>query len=341
MQTRAYLRRLTSRAGHRALLQSIFDTSDAIEIQRSVDVAIEDVTGVRVRRWIDAQASNGLALVIELADGERCFVKFHLPSVTASHLRRLRALQASAHEAGFACAETLKGPVRFRQTHFVVDGYLSPRTTQLVRNSRTRTALASGFHQLNQLLTEWAPATWSPSTSSRPRRRDGVWPKTGNPRFSAVLQVEHPWLDAIGGEARAIIDTVDSQLMIGHGDWRMENVRVWGDDVVAIYDWDSLTQASEIGLVGTTAILHPINWAFGHPAPASPRAVVEFVNAYERVRGRKFRRDERAAILASALYSIAFVAKCNYASDPDEKHWKGSAREYVHAHAHSFLGQRF
>ena len=51
--------------------------------------------------------------------------------------------------------------------------------------------------------------------------------------------------------------------LIVHADWRPDNIRVndIGDELVAIYDWDSLRVEPEASALGQVAAMYSIDWS--------------------------------------------------------------------------------
>ena len=77
--------------------------------------------------------------------------------------------------------------------------------------------------------------------------------------------------------------------VVGHLDWRVQNLGFNRGRVAAIYDWDSVGLVPEAALVGVTSAVHPVDWRLGLPDPLPTLAQVDaFVSDYERARGAPF-----------------------------------------------------
>lgn len=99
--------------------------------------------------------------------------------------------------------------------------------------------------------------------------------------------------------------------MVGHLDWRTENLGFVGDVVDAIYDWDSLAVTSEAAFVGATAAQFCANSQAGHALP-SVDEMCGFVAEYEQHRARSFSKDDLCALDGANLAVIAYGARCQH-----------------------------
>lgn len=102
--------------------------------------------------------------------------------------------------------------------------------------------------------------------------------------------------------------------MIAHCDWSLRNVRLTTEELLAVYDWDSLSSTREVVAVGQAAA----TWSALDGSQIAPDAqeVAAFVREYEAARGATFSDEERAAVGAAALYVLAYTARCEHAIDP-------------------------
>ena len=151
-----------------------------------------------------------------------------------------------------------------------------------------RRSIASELHRLIEAARPLAaPTALEPALAARrqPTIRSGPTPHDLRFDFEATAEGAE-WIDDLGHVAieRRRRDAGDP--VIGHFDWRVQNLAFDGDRVVAIYDWDSLALASEPAIVGQAAGGFPIDWRVDHPDP--PPTLDEmraFVADYERARG--------------------------------------------------------
>jgi aminoglycoside phosphotransferase (APT) family kinase protein len=104
------------------------------------------------------------------------------------------------------------------------------------------------------------------------------------------------------------------ELVVTHGDWRVENLSVVDSRIVAVYDWDSVAVMDELVAVGAAALTFPIDWerdqARRFPVPTE---IAAFAGEYERARSRRFTTTERERLSASMAASLAYGARCEHA----------------------------
>jgi hypothetical protein len=103
-------------------------------------------------------------------------------------------------------------------------------------------------------------------------------------------------------------------VVLGHGDLHVEHVRISGDRVVAMYDWDVLVRAPEPFVTGRAVGGFTADWSIDEPAVV-PRAseVLDFVRDYERARGSSFTAPQRGTILAHWVEMTAYAARLEQA----------------------------
>jgi len=101
--------------------------------------------------------------------------------------------------------------------------------------------------------------------------------------------------------------------VIGHFDWRVENLAFSGSRIAAIYDWDSLGLAPEPVVVGSAAGQFCADWASGEtdPLPTIPD-MAAFVHDYEDARSVAFTPAEREVLDAANLALVAYGARCQH-----------------------------
>jgi hypothetical protein len=121
------------------------------------------------------------------------------------------------------------------------------------------------------------------------------------------------WIDRLAALARSRLERASSNVVIGHFDWRVQNLAFEGNDIVAIYDWDSVCAAPEPVVVGNTAAQFTADWTDTENDPLP--SVVEmrsFVADYELVRGTTFDVAEREMVDAANLFLCAYGARCQH-----------------------------
>jgi hypothetical protein len=121
------------------------------------------------------------------------------------------------------------------------------------------------------------------------------------------------WIDRLGAHARSRLDRVSRPDVIGHVDWRVQNLAFHGDELAAIYDSDSLGRAPEAVVVGVAAGGHCIDWeADVEDPPPTVDEMHAFVADYVTARGRPFEDDEWDALDAANLMMVSYGARCQH-----------------------------
>jgi hypothetical protein len=102
-------------------------------------------------------------------------------------------------------------------------------------------------------------------------------------------------------------------MVIGHADWRIENLRMDRSAVVAIFDWDSVCACPEAVLVGAASVHFTTDWSDASTDPfPSPHESSAFVDEYEEARGRSFASRDRDLVDAAQIYRLAYGARCDH-----------------------------
>jgi hypothetical protein len=101
--------------------------------------------------------------------------------------------------------------------------------------------------------------------------------------------------------------------VVGHFDWRVENLGFEDGRIVAIYDWDSVAEAPEAVVVGNSAGQFTADWTRGDIDPLpSVEEMRNLVEDYENAQGEPFRANEQEILDAANLYLCAYGARCQH-----------------------------
>ncbi len=308
------------------LVDAMAGTVDGAALAGLVDGWCRDHLGSPVVAVPWAQASMGLAVAVDLADGRALVVKAR-PLDQAGRVAESRHLQAALADAGLPVPAPVGDLHPFGSgvagAELRVDGATPIARPEVAASARL-------FHALVAAATRLCPpglALHEPWGIALPP--DQLWPDPPHdPRFDLTL----PGADAIDAAARAARQRLAAAegrpRVVGHVDWRAEHVLVDGNGaVVAVVDWDALARAPEPVLVGQAAAGCTIVWGRPgpHPTLAEARA---FVAAYEDARGAPFSPDERDLLDAARGYVVAYGARCEHSDeatgrgDPGADGWR-------------------
>jgi len=177
-----------------------------------------------------------------------------------------------------------------------------------------RRVLAAGFHRLLTLTGEGTdePALRRPVV---PRSDDRVFPRPHSPVFDfAATTAGAEWIEELAARAAAVVarDAMGPRVLT-HVDFRAEHVRVDGNDLVAVFDWDSLRVDHEAVAVGQVAHAFTIDWSEPVAHVPTVAEATAFIEDYERVRGLPFDDQEWRVARASWVYVTAYAARCEHA----------------------------
>ena len=125
---------------------------------------------------------------------------------------------------------------------------------------------------------------------------------------------------------------------MGHADWSVKHFRFVDDGVSVVYDWDSLRLDEEPVIVGTAAATFPATWYLPVESRApTPDEMRLFIAEYEAARHGSFTRPEREAVVAAAVYAMAYAARCEHAVDPESKDLTGGFRSALLTHGNQYF----
>ena len=114
------------------------------------------------------------------------------------------------------------------------------------------------------------------------------------------------WLWLVGRYIRSI----DKNLVLGHCDWSMKNMRFIDDEIAMVYDWDSIILQDEYHILATAASTFPMTWDIPVRIVPIQEEAYDFVIEYEQARGKKFSEKEWKKISACVTYYFCYTARC-------------------------------
>ena len=300
-----------AREGHH-LEERLLGTADAEEIER----VLTDVCAPlgEVRGGVFYEAGVGIVVGLRLADDRSVVVKLHWWNASRERLSACLAVQAHLHDAGVPAPRPLL-PVIPIGSGFATVEELREGGMADGHRAEVRTAMATQLHRLIEATRSLPPPdalepVWCPASPDAP-----LWPAPHDTRFDFAASADgSEWIDDFGRQAFERLRRADRlRLVVGHIDWRVQNMAFDGDRIVAIYDWDSVAIGAEPVLVGNAAAVFPTDWRVPHPDP--PPTVDEmhaFVSDYETARGYLFSSAEREVLDAANLAGLAYTARCQH-----------------------------
>ena len=252
----------------------------------------------------------GLVVGFELADGSPVVLKVHRWNAERSRLTAVLRVQHALSERLASVPRSLAGPDRLGTGLATLEQY-RPATRANGHEPAVRRNVANALHTFVE-AGRGIDATGLGTPVVLTTGVVPLWPEPHDVRFDfAASSRGAEWIDEAAVTARRRLAGSEAQAIIGHLDWRTENLGFLDGVVVAIYDWDSLAIVSEAMLVGATAAQFCADWQSANALP-SVDEMRDFVDDYEQQRGRRFNREDLSALDGANLALIAYGARCQH-----------------------------
>ncbi len=324
------VQRALDAAGELAVERDLFVSPGAAEIVDAVDSFCRVHLGSALAGYEFFWSGVGSVHGVRLADDRAVVIKVHAPWLHADVLNGIHTVRRYLFQRGFPTPEPLLGPTPL--------GLGTATVEELV----PRGPLVDGHDPGVRRLLAVALARLIDET--RPFGRDAQLPAVVP--FRRLYPVPHrrqvdldgtaagaAWIDELAVEAR-MRHRDEGRHVVGHADWRTENLAVHPGAVTAVFDWDSLRYELEPVLVGHAAAAHTADTRLvDHLVAPTPDEVRSFVDAYEDATGHRFRGAARSTLFAAATYYACYTARCEHAADPDGEPPLGSYRRLIAEHA--------
>lgn len=284
--------------------RSIFGTDDPKEIWAQVLAICPDAVDC-----FAFEVSVGALLGLVLADGERIALKVHVDRTHDGYLEAMQAVQEHLWRSGFPCPRPLGVHGRATLEEWRDEGAYLDGHDPTVRRSLAE-LLASLIGQARDLEPNPQLVPFLRPSGGR------LWPTPHSVLFDFEATAEGAgWIDEIAAVARDRRDAGSGELVIGHHDWTVKHVRFDGLRPTVVYDWDSLSANLEPCFAGDAAA----TFTYTEHLPVELWPTVEeaqdFIDDYERARGRQFTPAERGTARAAAVYTRAYSTRCVHARD--------------------------
>jgi hypothetical protein len=258
--------------------------------------------------------SAGSVYGLRLTDGRRVVVKVHPPRASPRYLQAMQTVQRSLADAGFPAPAPIASPSPLARGIAVAETLLDDGGPADAHDPEVRRALATSLAQLVALCRPMTSLDALLGHLMTPPPHE-LWPTPHDGRFDfAATTAGAEWLDELAARARRIRDVQAGDLVVGHTDWRVENMRLTPrGSVSAVYDWDSLAIQREPSLAGGVAHLFTSDYRDPDRAqlPTLEEALA-FIADYESARGSRFSDHEHVAARAALVYAMAYTARCEH-----------------------------
>jgi len=289
------------------LERAIFGGVGTADVDAWLAETVRERLGVDVAGILFRSGRIDAVYGLRLADGRQVVLKVRRPPVDVDGLAANREILGHLASTGYPCPEPVDGPVTRGEHVVTIETLLERGAPADGQVPAIRRALAGAFVEHIRLLREVEHvAARLPAGPAWTRYEDGPWPTPHDPIFDFTsTPAPWAWLDAFAREAADELLALRGHdaLVIGHGDWYDGNARVEGDQIVAVFDWDLMTETEAV-LTGLAAT------AYLHAGAPSPSEATAYVHDVEAARGRPFTPVQRRAASAAGRWVLAFNARC-------------------------------
>ncbi len=295
-------------------LDALFATPNATVLADRLVTHVESELAVSVVRPWFCTVSVGVVCALEIADQRVVVVKLHPPRVDRGVLEAMHAVQDRLARDGFPCPTPLGAAVPIGDRLATIDAWLDDGGNDF--GDGAMDASAAGLARMVEmarpldLVGAFVPATMA-------RARGAAYPEPHSPIFDfSRPDPRIAFIDALNDRAIAVIDALDAEMVVMHGDWSARNVRFGPEGLRGVYDWDSLIAVPECIGVGIAAA----TWrSFGeHDDAIAPDLdeAVTYVAAYEASAHRRFSVAEHRASIAQVVHALCYTARCEVSGGP-------------------------
>jgi hypothetical protein len=312
------------------LSNGILGTADPAVIHRELAAFCKAWMGSALADVPYVTFSVGAGFGVALRDGRRAFLKAWPAAMTVESLQAIHTVQHAVAEQGFPAPRVLVPPAPFLDGRASVMEWMDHGAQQDARRPALRRAMAAALARLIALAEPYVDLPGLPR-HGYPRGRE--WGPTHNALFDFhATAAGAEWIDDVAVAAARAARAGEGRRVLGHRDWRVQNMRFADDDVSAVYDWDSLTVALEPEIVGMAAATFTktddIEVERALPTPA---AMAAFIADYEAAAGRRFTAAEWRTAGAAATHLLAYTARCEHCYGPRPE--PDSAQSLLRDHA--------
>ena len=253
----------------------------------------------------------GAVFGLVLEDDRSVVVKVRRPELVPEGLDGVRRLQEHLADLGLPAPRPLGEVIPFGHGIAGAEEMLTEGHPVDAHDPEVRRALVEGLRRFVEAAMSMRDTVRLPLAHPFDLPSDSLWPPAHDLRFDLDLP-DGEWIDDMRATARAVLEEPAGRTVIGHMDWRVENLRL-DDGVTAIFDWDSVAFCPEPALVGATATTFTANWANARVDPyPSPEETGAFVADYEASWGSSFNDAEARTADAAHVYSLAYSARCEH-----------------------------
>lgn len=289
------------------IFKDVLGTEQPEHVQALLDQALKTQLRVAFDRVLFIQSSIGVVFGLQLGQGEKVVLKVFSPKLPLPYLNKMNQVLTILTQENYPSPRVLSPIFPFGGTlagfyEFIEgkmeDAHQAPIREELARYLAQFSTLVEQ-HQLPPLENCFQQAA-----------QGRLWPLSHNALFDLKKASRGAgWLVQKARAARKILGTDRAAKKLAHTDWGVKNALFMQQRLVGIFDWDSLGSMSEAEMVGRAAAQFTADWDKGFKVTPSPEEARQFVEAYQKYRGKKFSAEEHKIMAASATYLITILAR--------------------------------
>ena len=290
----------------------MFETADPEQVAGHIEAFCLELLGAPVDSALFYGSSAGCVAGLRLGDGREVVVKAYQPSWGQEFLCGVATVQGHLADAGFPCPGPVAGPGRAGPAWATAETLLADPGMRTLNTEAEMAASASGLATVVRTcrLLDVPGLVRHPLNAPA----EALYPSPHNPIFDFSLDSKAAtWIDDLARAAKDARSTDSSRPVIGHTDWSARNIRITGNAVTAVYDWDSVALCPEATIVGQAGATWRSTGEAQDPVAPDADEVREYISAYEDSSGHAFDSDRVRAAMAAALWVLAYTARCEHA----------------------------
>lgn len=299
--------------------RAVFDDIDPRSIEAQLNAFCVGQLKTAIANTLFYKVSVGCVAGLVLEDGRAVVMKLQRAYRSEAYLRACCDLRDHLRERGFPCPKTVLGPTRLGPSWVTIETLEDSGQWRDGHDPVARAAIARALAEIVELSRSFDDGgafgrSWFTAVPD-----DRTFPRPHSPLFDFEgTQEGAEWIADLAARARERRSLAAGDRVVGHYDLRVEHVRFDGDRIVATYDWDSLHRDHEPVLVGVIAMNYPADWQRADVNCSPSLAELRwFVAEYEAARGVPFTEVERRMLAGSAVYAMAYRARCSHALSPE------------------------
>ena len=320
------------------LLKSITGLKDANQLFEFINTVCIKNFNSPAAECLYIGFSIGASVGLKLENGRKIFTKINKNmnnegvANTDFNIKSLNAasqVQDFLHRKNFPCPAVMLHPFKCNDVIVAVYEFADRGIQKDAHDPVIRREMAEKFAELIRLAEPYRELEGFKEIDGY--KIKALYPKPHNALFDfSTGGKDAERIDEIALKSKNIVNSIDKNVVLGHSDWSMKNVRFAGNKINMVYDWDSLSLQDEYHLLGIAAAAFTTTWDIPVKITPSQEEAFEFVAEYEKAKGKKFSRNELLKISACTTSVMCYTARCELSADPENVYYEGSYRQTLY-----------